>query len=145
MAVDILRWLVKDGEELFVRTDYHRAVGKNPNTPPKSKIFMTVLTWDCPVKRMDDFITRRFIWLGDYHLKGKFSRNTLTKYKIKENLFVVDKRFLRSNLLGHFLVEGQLLSLFRLCTSVPATSGFCSSEVVWKFGFLQNLDNCWPD
>ena len=93
---------------------------------------------------MDDFRTRRFIGLGDYHLKGKFSGNTL-EYKIKENLFVLDERLLRNNFLSHFLVEEQLLSLFRLCTSVPATSGFCSSEVVWKFGFLQNLDNCWPD
>ena len=93
---------------------------------------------------MDDFRSRRFIGLGDYHLKGKFSRNTL-EYKIKENLFVVDERLLRNNFFSHFLVEEQLLSLFRLCTSVPATSGFCSSEVVWKFGFLQNLDNCWPD
>ena len=109
-------------------------------TPPREQNLH-----DCIDLRLSSKKNGRFIWLGDYHLKGKFSRNTLTKYKIKENLFVVDKRFLRSNLLSHFLVEGQLLSLFRLCTSVPATSGFCSSEVVWKFGFLQNLDNCWPD
>ena len=44
---------------------------------------------------MDDFRTRRFIGLGDYHLKGKFSRNTL-EYKIKENLFVVDERLLET-------------------------------------------------
>ena len=44
---------------------------------------------------MDDFRTKRFIGLGDYHLKGKFSGNTL-EYKIKENLFVADERLLET-------------------------------------------------
>ena len=58
-------------------------------TPPREQNLH-----DCIDLRLSSNKNRRFIWLGDYHLKGKFSRNTLTKYKIKENLFVVD-RFLR--------------------------------------------------
>ena len=38
MAADILRWLVKDGEELFGRTVYHRVVGKSPKKNKKQNL-----------------------------------------------------------------------------------------------------------